>query len=140
LQYKSKGRNPDSFHSVLDVEKYKKLTQYCDERKIRYGFDSCSANLYIESIKGAKDFERLRTFVEPCESGLFSSYINYKGEFFVCSFSENEDEWKEGLDVLNCQNFLDDIWNHPRLLSWRERLIKNNRSCPIYNLSFTEAL
>jgi MoaA/NifB/PqqE/SkfB family radical SAM enzyme len=132
LQYKSKGRNPDDFHSVLDIEKYQKLTQYCDERNIRYGFDSCSANLYLESIKGTEHFDKLSTFVEPCESGLFSSYINYKGEFVYCSFAEGVE--KE-MDVLGCKDFIHDIWNSDQIIEWRKRLLSNNRCCPIYDLS-----
>jgi MoaA/NifB/PqqE/SkfB family radical SAM enzyme len=135
LQYKSKGRNPDGFNSVLDVEKYKKLTEYCDEKKVRYGFDSCSAPIYTASIQERENKEQLEMYVEPCESGLFSSYLNYKGEFFVCSFAEGEDNWKEGLDVLHCDNFLKDIWYHPRLMKWRERLLSGDRNCPIYDLS-----
>lgn len=136
LQYKSKGRNPDKFNSVLDVEKYKKLTEYCDEKKVRYGFDSCSAPIYTESIQDRENKEQLEMFVEPCESGLFSSYINCKGNFYVCSFAEGEDDWQEGLDVLDCNDFLKDIWYHPRLIKWRERLLSRKRSCPIYNLNF----
>ena len=158
LQYKPKGKNPDAFHSVLSVEKYTKLINYCDEKEVSYGFDSCSANIFIESIpstvrkfeigKDAPDeakryFEDIRnrrireleTMAEPCESGMFSSYINCYGKFFVCSFAEGEDQWQEGLDVLNCNNFLKDIWFHPRLSKWRSRLIKNERNCPIYELS-----
>lgn len=159
LQYKPKGKNSDAFHSVLNVEKYTKLIRYCDDREISYGFDSCSANIFLESIEpNYKPFdstlsvdkndirelvnswkrrrkERLAEMAEPCESGLFSSYINCFGKFFVCSFAEGEDKWQEGLDVLNCDDFLKDIWNHPRLIRWRNRLIKNERNCPIYNLS-----
>ena len=157
LQYKAKGRDPDGFHSVLDVEKYTKLIKHCNRNKISYGFDSCSANLFIESIpqtvkincpEGApesakkyfKDVEQknrkaMEQMAEPCESGMFSSYINCHGEFFVCSFAEGEDEWKEGIDVLNCDDFVKDIWNHHRLVAWRDRLIENKRDCPIYDLS-----
>jgi MoaA/NifB/PqqE/SkfB family radical SAM enzyme len=138
LQYKSKGRNPDGFNSVLDVEKYKKLTAYCDEKGVRYGFDSCSAPIYVASIQESENKEQLEMFVEPCESGLFSSYINCRGEFYVCSFAEGEDTWVEGLDVLHCDNFLKDIWYHPRLIAWRSRLLENKRSCPIYDLSLEE--
>lgn len=131
LQYKPKGKNSDAFHSVLSVKKYTKLISYCDEKEINYGFDSCSANIFMESVKD----KSLEIFAEPCESGLFSSYINCYGKFFVCSFAEGEDVWQNGIDVLNCDDFLNDVWNHPRLITWRDRLIKNERNCPIYELS-----
>ena len=74
-------------------------------------------------------------FVEPCESGLFSSYINCYGKFFVCSFAEGEDEWEDGIDVLHCDNFVKDVWNNSRLIAWRKRLLDKKRACPIYDLS-----
>ncbi len=134
LQYKHK--NPNSpYHSVLDLAKYKALTDYCEEKGVRYGFDSCSGPIFIESLLDTPDREFVEMFVEPCESGLFSSYLNCYGKFFVCSFAEGEDEWVEGLDVLNCDDFLKDIWHHPRLVAWRERLLAGKRACPIYDLS-----
>lgn len=139
LQYKSKGRSPDDFTSVLDVEKYKRLTEYCKAKNIRYGFDSCSASMFIDSLEGQPNKRVTELFVEPCESGLFSSYINCHGKFFVCSFAEGEDKWIEGLDVLHCDDFIKNIWDHPRLVAWRERLIKNKRECPIYDLSLEKA-
>ncbi len=159
LQYKAKGRNPDGFNSVLDINKYRTLTNHCESKDMRYGFDSCSGPIFMESIKASvisfdennsanenkaikfvnaerkRKEEFISMFVEPCESGLFSSYINCHGEFFVCSFAEGENDWQEGLDVLNCEDFLKDIWNHPRLELWRKRLIDRNRECPIYDLS-----
>lgn len=138
LQYKSKGRNPDAFDSIIDPAEYKKLTDYCDEKRVRYGFDSCSAPIYLDSIKDHPKRDLLSTFVEPCESGLFSSYINCHGQFFVCSFAEGEDMWIEGIDVLGCDNFLMDVWQHPRLQEWRQLLLGNRRECPIYDLSYTK--
>ena len=135
LQYKNKNKK-SLFHSVLDVEKYKNLTNYCEKNNVNYGFDSCSAPIYLESIVGKENEETLSTFAEPCESGLFSSYINCYGKFFVCSFAENEDEWLEGIDVLNCDDFMKDVWMNERLIQWRKRLIENNRNCPIYNLEY----
>lgn len=56
----------------------------------------------------------------------------------VCSFAEGEDTWAEGLNVLECDDFLKDIWYNERLVRWRSRLIENNRDCPIYNLTDDE--
>jgi len=75
--------------------------------------------------------------VEPCESGLFSSYINVDGEFYVCSFAEGEDDWTTGINVLECEtpeDFLEKVWYNERLVYWRDRLAKSNRECPIYDL------
>ena len=134
LQYKHKNKK-SNYHSVLDVEKYTKLINYCNEKQIAYGFDSCSAPMFLNSIQDDPNNKHLEVLAEPCESGLFSSYIKCYGKFFVCSFAEGEDVWQEGIDVLNCNDFLQDVWLHPRLIKWRERLINNKRECPIYNLS-----
>jgi len=137
LQYKCKGRNPDGFTSVLDPQKYRKLTEYCDSVGVGYGFDSCSAPIYTQSIQHRSDRKQLETYVEPCESGLFSSYINCNGYFYVCSFAEEEDSWEKGIDVFACDDFMKEVWFHPRLMQWRQRLINNDRNCPIYNLEVT---
>ena len=133
LQYKAKGRNPDSFHSVLDIAKYKKLTNYCEKKGIRYGFDSCSGPIFIESLIDTPNKEFTELFVEPCESFLFSFYINCKGVGYPCSFVEGVEE---GIDVINCNNFLKDIWYSPQSFQWRKKLLCNNRNCPVYNLNF----
>ncbi len=162
LQYKPKGKNTDAFHPILDVKKYTRLINYCDDKQVNYGFDSCSAPIFLESIKAdyapfdgklsvemdkmrkmvnswkRRREERLTQMAEPCDSGLFSSYINCYGKFFVCSFAEGEDKWVEGIDVLNCKDFIKDVWMSRRLKKWRKRLIKNERSCPIYEISLAK--
>jgi MoaA/NifB/PqqE/SkfB family radical SAM enzyme len=133
LQYKPKGKNTDLYSSVVDVNKYRKLVNYCKLKQVNFGFDSCSANIFVSSVdKEEKDL--METISEPCESGLFSSYINCRGQFFVCSFAEGEDQWIEGIDVPTCKDFLQDVWFHPRVIDWRKRLIENGRNCPIFDL------
>jgi hypothetical protein len=134
LLYKAKGRNAGKFTPVLSIKKYKKLIAHAIKREVNIGFDSCSGPTVIKSIEGHKDREYFETLIEPCESGLFSSYINCHGEFFVCSFAEGEYGWKEGIDVLNCNDFMKDVWLSDRLVTWRKYLIENKRNCPIYEL------
>jgi len=134
LQYKPKGNNIGDFNSCVNIDKYKKLMDYCEVNDVNYGFDSCSAPVFMDSIKGRKDEKRMAMVAEPCESGLFSSYINCRGEFFVCSFAEGEDSWVKGINVLECNDFIEDVWRNSKLVKWRNLLIKNNRECPIYNL------
>jgi len=134
LQYKPKNKEAD-FHSCVNPDRYSKLMKYCEERNVNYGFDSCSGPTFMGIIEGREDQERLAMMAEPCESGLFSSYVNCKGSFFVCSFAEGEDTWKDGLNVLECDDFMKDIWYNERLIKWRSRLLANNRECPIYDLN-----
>lgn len=142
LGYKHKNFN--SLHnSIPNVTKYKKLIEACNKNKIRYGFDSCSCPLYFKSIEEKENNKNLSIFAEPCESGLFSSYINCEGEFYPCSFSEGEGNWKEGINVLKIKNFIKDVWNNKKLINWRNKLIISSkncnckfsnicRSCPVY--------
>jgi MoaA/NifB/PqqE/SkfB family radical SAM enzyme len=147
LQYKDKGRGKGEFHSIQDAWDYKRLIGFCEMRKIGYGFDSCSAPLYFKAVEHKANYNSLVEFAEPCESTLFSSYINCYGEFFPCSFTENSKGWETGLNVLTCENFAKDIWNNERVVAFRNSLISSSskcincksqkicRSCPIYDVS-----
>lgn len=138
LQYKKKGRGTNEFHSLNNIEDYQKLMDRASELGIPIGFDSCSAPMYLKCLNDEKSLSSLGVFVEPCESGLFSSYINCHGEFFPCSFMEGQPGWEKGLDVLSCDNFTDDIWMHERVDSWRDRLLspkpKECKGCSQYKL------
>lgn len=144
LQLKKKGRGEDGYNYV-GAEKYKELVEYAKIRGVRIGFDSCSAPLYFKAVEhNEQDFQRAMLFAEPCESSLFSSYINSYGIFYPCSFSEGMGNWNEGLSVLECNDFAQDIWNHKKTKSFRTALLGSSsgcfgckarsscRSCPIY--------
>jgi hypothetical protein len=126
LLYKPKGRNPESFSSISSVDKYKKLIQYCEEKKIGCGFDSCSAPMYFKAVEGNSKEKQLTMFAEPCESGLFSSYINCEGKFYLCSFSEDV---LEGINVLKVKSFLRDVWNSNTLEKQRRAVINSSKNC-----------
>jgi MoaA/NifB/PqqE/SkfB family radical SAM enzyme len=132
LQYKPKGGNTDKF-TTPSFEDFSTLIRYCDNAGVSYGFDSCTAPMYMKVIKGQPNEELLEQYVEPCESGLFSAYINVDGEFFACSFCENEHGWKTGMNVFDYDNF-EDLWRSPRLDKWRKTLLDNERACPMYSL------
>lgn len=129
LQYKPKGRGTHHFTSLNSHEKFKKLTDYCDMNQVNYGFDSCSSPMVMRSMERNKNKERIIQFVEPCESTLFSGYINWKGEFFPCSFVEGCEGWEEGIDLTKIDNFLTDVWNHPKVVSFRKGLMKSSHKC-----------
>ena len=75
---------------------------------------------------------------EPCESTLFSSYFNTKGEFFPCSFIEGTEGWETGIDIVsNGATFLKDLWNEDRTKKFRAKTIKCREcktSCPVYEI------
>jgi MoaA/NifB/PqqE/SkfB family radical SAM enzyme len=132
LQYKPKGSCPDSF-TIPALEDFRRLVEYCDNNGIRYGFDSCTAPMYLKVIQGKKNEPQLAQYVEPCESGLFSSYIGVDGTFYACSFCEGVGGWKKGMCITDYDCFAD-LWKSPKLDNWRQTLLKNERACPMYNL------
>jgi len=129
---KTKGRG--EHFTPLSQEEFNKLTQTAMDNNIPIGFDSCSQPKFINSIIGREDFKELETLSEPCESGLFSAYINSKGEFSPCSFTENTKGWEKGIKTDTCVDFLKDVWYNERTVKFRDKLLKNKRNCPIYNV------
>jgi len=129
LMLKPKGRGV-SFR-LLSLDKYKKIVDYALEKKINIGFDSCSAFTFLKTVDDPKQYEN---FVEECESSRFSLYINVQGKYHHCSFAENG----QGLDVLNCTNFLKDIWYNDNVVKFRNKALENvnNKiSCQLYDLN-----
>lgn len=133
LKYKPKGNGVGKFKHLTD-EQYADIIDYANLKKVNIGFDSCSAHAYLRVIKNDKDFDKKSMMAEPCESSCFSSYINHKGEFFACSFCENEGMWQEGIDVLCCDSFEKDVWQNEKTRRFRELLLKNGRKCPMFRL------
>ena len=131
LRYKPKGNGVGKFKQ-LSLDQYKHLINYSIQKGVRIGFDSCSAPLYLEAIKDDPKLRKNEIFVEPCESSLFSSYINCKGEFYACSFCEGEGMWKTGINVLD-KDF-EDVWEDEQTEKFRQILLKNKRHCPMFNL------
>lgn len=138
LSLKPKGRG-EKFHK-LSQEQFSELVKFALDNKINCGFDSCGCNKFIESVKDHKDFENFKTVCEPCESfGLFSSYVSVDSEYFPCSFTPGEGNWKQGINVENCEDFIKDIWNHPKLVEDRKKSIncvdKNGcRKCLLFDI------
>ena len=133
LKYKPKGNGVGKFNHLTD-EQYRSIISYAEEKGVGIGFDSCSAHAYLRLIKNDEDYKQKSICAEPCESACFSSYINHKGEFYACSFCENEGMWKNGIDVLKAGNFEKDVWNADKTKQFREMLLKNERKCPMFRL------
>lgn len=131
LSLKRKGRG-ESYHCISQ-KMFSDLVNRCISEHIRFGFDSCSANKFLNTIRNT-EYSFMETFCEPCESSCMSFYVNARGEAFPCSFTEGTEGWETGLDVKSCNNFIDDIWQNPRVQKFRETLLKNHRNCPIYHV------
>ena len=140
LGVKPKGRAKGAYHP-LSSEKYASLVKLCLQLGIPFGFDSCSCFAFLKSIESLslkEDFKKsLYEMSEPCESTLMSAYINTDGVFFPCSFTEGEQGWKEGVDVVGCKDFLKDVW-HNRKVTEARRKIMNCRECRESCFNFKE--
>lgn len=138
LRYKPKGTNAGRFKQ-LTQEQYNKIFKYAEEKGVGLGFDSCSCYSYLNAIKDDKRFFELSKCAEPCESTLFSIYVNSYCEVSPCSFCENEsrengENWIKGINLLDVQDFYTEVWNSDKIKHFREILLKNNRKCPMWNL------
>jgi len=142
LKLKPKGRAKGQFHN-LTIDEYIELTKFCIEHNIRFGFDSCTAPDFELAIKKIRTIskeqkENMLMMSESCESfGLFSSYIDVTGTYYPCSFASGEGEWKTGIDVLNCKDFIKDVWFNEKVIRFRKDSLiscypSGCRKCLIY--------
>lgn len=132
LSLKQKGRG--TTFTPLNIQQFEKIVDKSRDNNINFGFDSCGSSKFLNVSKKYDDYKSLALMVEPCESSLFSFYTDVNGHYYPCSFCEGEQEWKTGLDVTNCKDFLKDIWFHPKTHSFREKLLKNSRNCPMFDI------
>ena len=141
LSLKQKGRGTK--YDYVSQEQYKALVDHCLANEVPFGFDSCSAAQFLESVEGTPNYTKFLELSEPCESTLFSSYVSETGVFFPCSFTEGwvEGGWSKenGINVLEAEDFIRDVWNHPRTVEFRHALIGNTdergcRNCPAYEV------
>jgi hypothetical protein len=127
LGVKPKGRATTGFES-LSNEQYSELVNYCLDNKLDFGFDSCSAPRFENAIKisDMSDDRKIQLLgcSEPCESSIFSSYINVIGEYWHCSFTEDETGY-DCINVLETDDFLKDVWYSEPVLKFRKALIDN---------------
>ena len=69
---------------------------------------------------------------EPCESTLFSIYINVDGIVYPCSFCE---DICEGINFIDKDLSFYDIWlENENVVDFRKELLRNGRKCPKFIL------
>jgi hypothetical protein len=135
LSLKKVGRGVN--YESLPEEEFKKIVDYALDNKIGLGFDSCSQGKFEKSVRGRDNYEQLVQLSDPCESTAFSVYINVHGEMFACSFNENSDSFPTGTNVVECEDFIKDVWNNPLTEAWRSNMLKKRCegcSCPVYEI------
>lgn len=127
LALKPKGRGKH-MTPLTTPSLYRRLVKRARSAGIAFGMDSCSAPSFLFAAKDWADFDTLVKSVDPCESGLFSLYINVDGEAFPCSFTEGTEGWKTGIPAYR-EDFVKHVWNHERIREWRDRLLSSTKSC-----------
>lgn len=132
LSLKRKGRGVS--HRQLSQDSFNELVNQATELKVPFGFDSCSAHKYLKSIEGHPNYRMIAQNVEPCESTLFSSYVSVDGEFFPCSFSENQPDWDKGIKITEETNFIRDVWLNEKVARFRNKLMQCERNCPLFEI------
>lgn len=140
LSLKQKGRG--TTFKQLTREEFNQVVLRCNELKINYGFDSCSANKFVNLVVESDTFlnkKELLMAAESCESSLHSMYCNVRGYFSPCSFIDKTPGWEVGIDVLNCSDFMKDVWYNESVIKWRHDIlntldINGQRRCPIYTI------
>ncbi len=128
-----KDRENTQCFQPVTLKGYADVIDYCEQKEVRFGFDSCSAHTYLRVIEGRPDHDQLAQCVEPCESGLFSIYINVFGQVSACSFCEGIDTWEHGIDILSYDSFID-LWKDSKMENWRQQLLARKRECPFYEI------
>lgn len=134
LMLKPKGRGPSL--TPMDPERYQHVVRTALERRLRIGVDSCSVPSFLAVTKGHPRHDVFQQNTDPCESGLFSLYIDVQGRAWPCSFGEDREDL-EAVDVLAAEDFDRDVWNSPQLVRWRDRLCGNCRSCPLWDIDLS---
>ena len=127
LLLKPKGRAKGAMHAP-PKKAFRFLLEMARKLNVRLGFDSCSAPYVADAAKELG--WDIAESIEPCESGLFSLYIDVKGEAYPCSFAPGEPGWETGIPVTS----IADVWRHPRIETWRKTLLENGRRCPMFRL------
>jgi MoaA/NifB/PqqE/SkfB family radical SAM enzyme len=139
LAVKPQGRGKQM--SPVSPGAYRELVHCAFKEQAIIGFDSCSAPLFLNAIKDHPDYKKYLELAEPCESYLFSTYVNVRGRMFPCSFLE--DVWSDGIDLTSPVNFKE-VWFGKEVREWREKLlataetpdclVKGCRQCPAYKI------
>jgi len=138
LSLKRKGRGTK--FTPLSSDKYNALVQYCLDNNMNFGMDSCGSKKFLDTVKDSPKYEQFKIVAEPCESSIFSQYLDVEGKFYPCSFCEEVSGWEEGIDVTKITNYIKELWYNNKVIDFRNKLTSNcnnchkARECPIYEI------
>lgn len=124
---------------LRDVHAYGSLVTLATSLGVGVGFDSCSAPRFLQAVQGAPEYLMYEALAEPCESTLFSIYVDVEGKAYPCSFAA---ERFAGLDLLAVEDFGTEVWHHESTVKWRKKLLRTChgglmegcRQCPEFDI------
>jgi radical SAM protein with 4Fe4S-binding SPASM domain len=133
-------RRGRSLTPLRDVAKYKRLVEKAFQLGVGVGFDSCSAPMFLKAMEGHRQYKQYEMLAEPCESMLFSIYIDVRGQVYPCSFME--DQVPNPIDLTKVKDFHKEVWYAESTKRWRERLlgtacgglVEGCRQCPAFDI------
>lgn len=139
LWLKPKGKG-NRYSQLTSIEKLRLLVRKALDAGEPFGFDSCGSLNFLEVVRGHQHEKKLLKMIDPCESTLFSYYINVEGRGFPCSFVEGEKGY-QGVDLLTIRDFVEEVWFSKETERFRQELLlgeegekANCRTCPVYDL------
>lgn len=133
LSLKKRGRG--LLYNRISDEDLVDVITYCVDNDIPFGFDSCSYHRFVPIARRLGIYDYSFAYAEPCESCLFSIYVNVEGDVYPCSFCE-EDRLLLGnaTEKPVFLDFLNDVWYCTRAREFRAALVKGERRCPVYEI------
>jgi MoaA/NifB/PqqE/SkfB family radical SAM enzyme len=152
-----RGMNQINIHQLISEETYEQVLETISDMKSDSRLEKMNAIVFLSlkqkgrgtkynplafdkfkillAVKDTAAYKQFEISAEPCESSLFSTYIDVDGKFHPCSFSPNTELWgEEGIDVASCNDFLKDIWFNEKTAKFREALLQGHRNCPFYKI------
>ena len=143
LSMKKKGNALKNNYSTLSKEKFDNLSNLLLEKKLRFGWDSCSCQNFIRSIENRTDKDEIIECCDPCEAAIASSYFSLEdgGTYYPCSFCEGVEyapgDWKKGISLKKCDDFLKDVWFNKKTREFANNNIECRKkciSCPVFDI------
>lgn len=111
-------------------EQFAEIVSHGLARGFALGSDSCSAHKFLRYAEEHPGLDIRREWIEPCESSLFSIYIDVDGIAYPCSFSVGK---VDGVEMLTKPDFVY-VWTSQPFAEFRKKLLENDRHCPLYEI------
>ena len=143
LSMKKRGNALKNNYTSLSKEKFDYLSNLLLDKKLKFGWDSCSCQHFIRSLENRNDKNKIIEYCDPCEACIGSSYISLEngGTYYPCSFCEGIEyapgNWKNGIKILECEDFLKEVWFHKKTREFANNNIECRKkyiSCPVFEI------